>query len=119
MEPIENYTRDGEDAFLEDRKTQDAVLRNLHTLAESTQKISQDLKNKNPQIDRRTISAFRNVVVHNYLGVCLERIWDIIENDLPDLNQGIKKIAEAQDKARNIIRAENQSFLFAISINKN
>ncbi len=94
IEWIEEYTRDGKEAFFEDHKTQDAVLRNLHTLAESTQKISKHLKDKHPQIDWRTISAFRNVVVHDYLGMSLEQVWDIIENDLPDLKQSIIEILE-------------------------
>jgi uncharacterized protein with HEPN domain len=85
IERIEEYTQQGQEVFLDDRKTQDAVLRNLHTLAESTQRISKHLKDEHPQIDWRTISAFRNVVVHDYLGVSPERIWDIVEHDLPDL----------------------------------
>jgi len=83
VEWIEDYTREGKEAFLADHKTQDAVLRNLHTLAESTQRISRELKDKCPQVDWRTLSAFRNVVVHDYLGVSLDQIWDIVENDLP------------------------------------
>ena len=69
-------------------------MRNLHTLAESTQRISTPLKDKYPQIDWRTISAFRNVVVHDYLGVSPERIWDIVEHDLPDLKQNIVEVLE-------------------------
>jgi uncharacterized protein with HEPN domain len=92
IERIEEYTRDGEESFFEDRKTQDAVLRNLHTLAESSQRISKDLKDKNSQVDWRIISAFCNVVVHDYLGVGLERIWDIVENDLPSLKQNIIEV---------------------------
>lgn len=94
IERIEEYTQGGEKAFFEDRKTQDAVLRNLHTLAESTQRISQSLKAKYSRVDWRTIAAFRNVVVHDYLGVSLERIWDIVETDLPGLKQSIVKILE-------------------------
>ena len=100
IERIEEYTEDGEEAFFEDRKTQDAVLRNLHTLAESTQRVSQSLKKKQAQVDWRTISAFRNVVVHDYLGVSLERIWDIVENDLPNLKQSIIKILETLEQER-------------------
>ena len=44
IERIEEYTQKGKEDFLEDRKTQDAVLRNLHTLAESSQRISLNLK---------------------------------------------------------------------------
>jgi uncharacterized protein with HEPN domain len=94
IERIEEYTREGKDAFLEDHRTQDAVLRNLHTLAESTQRISGDLKAKHSQVEWRTLSAFRNVVVHDYLGISLDRVWDIIKNDLPTLKKNITAILE-------------------------
>jgi uncharacterized protein with HEPN domain len=67
-------------------------LRNLHTLAESSQSISNKLKEQSAQVDWRTLSAFRNVVVHDYLGISLEQIWDIVENDLPNLKKNISTI---------------------------
>jgi uncharacterized protein with HEPN domain len=94
IERIEEYTQEGQEAFLEDHKTQDAVLRNLHTLAESAQRISSILKANHPQVDWRTVSAIRNVVVHDYLGISLERVWDIIKNDLPALKKNITAILE-------------------------
>jgi uncharacterized protein with HEPN domain len=92
IERIEEYTQEGEEFFLEDRKTQDAVLRNLHTLAESSQRVSDSLKEQYPQVDWRILSAFRNVVVHDYLGISLNRVWDIVENDLPSLKEHITVI---------------------------
>jgi uncharacterized protein with HEPN domain len=94
IEWIEEFTNAGETEFFEDRKTQDAVLRNLHTLSESTQKLSDALKEKYPEVDWRTIAAFRNVVVHDYLGVDLDRIWDIVKDDLPNLKQRINIILD-------------------------
>ena len=94
IEWIEDFTREGEAEFFADRKTQDAVLRNLHTLSESTQSLSNELKIRYPDVDWRTIAAFRNVVVHDYLGVDLDRIWDIVEEDLPALKQKIDIILE-------------------------
>ena len=47
---------------------QDAILRRLQTLAESTQRLSEDLQEKMPTIDWRSISGFRNILVHDYLG---------------------------------------------------
>ncbi len=76
---ILEYTVDGKDVFIADRKTQDAVLRNLHTLSESMQRISEDLKIRYPAVQWREIAAFRNVIVHDYLGIDLDQIWDIIE----------------------------------------
>ncbi|RJP24500.1 MAG: DUF86 domain-containing protein [Candidatus Abyssobacteria bacterium SURF_5] len=86
---IEDYTAEGREAFFADKKTQDAVLRNLHILSESTQRVSRPLKEKHAEIDWRSITAFRNVVVHNYLGVDLKVVWDIVQQDLPDLKRKV------------------------------
>ena len=66
---IEQYTLLDKQKFLTDTLIQDAVLRNLHTLSESAQRISDQLKVQHPQVAWAEISAFRNVVVHNYLGL--------------------------------------------------
>jgi uncharacterized protein with HEPN domain len=85
IERIEHYTEGGAEVFFSDTKTQDAVLRNLHTLSESTQRLSQTLKASHPEVDWRGISGFRNILVHDYLGVNLVRVWEVIKRDLPDL----------------------------------
>ncbi len=92
---IEAYTIDGKAAFLADTKTQDAVLRNLQILAESTQQLTEMLKAQHANIEWRAISAFRNVLVHGYLGVDLEQVWEIVERDLPYLKAKIKEMLEA------------------------
>jgi uncharacterized protein with HEPN domain len=89
---IERYTEPGRDAFLADSMVQDAVLRNLHTQSESTQRLSDAAKALQPAVDWASIAAFRNVVVHDYLGVDLERIWDIVERDLPSLMRTVAAI---------------------------
>ncbi len=94
IERIKNYTPNNKEIFFRDTKTQDAVLRNLHTLTESIQHISNNLKKQYPEIDWRAISAFRNVVVHDYLGIDIERVWDIINRDLSDLESKIKVILD-------------------------
>ena len=94
IDHILQYTSDGKDSFFADRKTQDAVLRNLHTLSESIQRISTDTKLKYPEVPWREISAFRNVVVHDYLGIELDRIWDVVERDLPILKIQISTICD-------------------------
>jgi uncharacterized protein with HEPN domain len=90
---IERFTAEGCEAFLKDRKTQSAVLRELQTLAESTERLSEEFKSRHPQIPWRNIAGFRNILVHDYLGIKLQRIWEIIEADLrllkATLNQAI------------------------------
>jgi uncharacterized protein with HEPN domain len=85
IERIERYTAPGQTAFQADTLIQDAVLRNLHTLTESTQHISDSLKAAHPEVEWREIAQFRNVVVHDYLGIDPARVWDIVRHDLPEL----------------------------------
>ena len=90
IERIERYVGpEGRDAFLESTLVQDAVLRNLQTLAESTQRLSGALKAAYSEVEWYRIAGFRNVLVHNYLGVDLERVWLIVECELPHLKRVI------------------------------
>ena len=89
IERIAEYTIEGRASLFEDKKTQDAVLRNLQTLAESTTRLSDSSKQHHSEIDWRKIASFRNVVVHDYLGLELDIIWQIVEQDLPLLRRTV------------------------------
>jgi uncharacterized protein with HEPN domain len=86
---IRRYTVDGREAFLVDEKTQDAVVRNLQTLAESTQRLTPTTKAQYPSIDWRRIGQFRNVVVHDYMFLDYERIWSVVASYIDPLEQAI------------------------------
>lgn len=85
IQRIERYCQGGEQAFRESDLIQDAVLRNLQTLAESTQRIGERLRCLHPEVDWRAIAGFRNVLVHDYLGINLARVWEIVSIHLPVL----------------------------------
>jgi len=93
LDRIGKYTMRGRNQFFEDTMAQDAVIRNLQTLAEACQKISEALKSNHQEVDWKGIYGLRNVLVHDYLGIDLEQIWDIIEKDLPQLKKAISKMA--------------------------
>ncbi len=88
----EENTSAGYDAFMGSHTLQDAVLRNLQTMAESTQRLSDDAKSAHPNVDWRAISGFRNVLVHNYLGIDLEQIWAAIQRDMPVLKTAVEEL---------------------------
>ena len=95
---IAAYIVDGQARFLADTLVQDAVLRNLQTLAESTQRLSEERKVAHASIDWRAIGGFRNVLVHNYLGLNMARIWQIVETDLPPLRRTVDAMLAELDK---------------------
>ena len=90
MEWITRYAAEGREAFFSDRKTQSATLRELQTLAESAQRLSDALKEVHREVPWESISGFRNVLVHDYLGIRLERIWEIIHRDLPPFRAALE-----------------------------
>lgn len=99
IDRINDYTRNGKNSFLNEVIVQDAVLRRLQTMAESTQRLSEDLKSKISDVDWRALSGFRNVLVHDYLSaIDLDRIWDAVANYLPDLERAIRQIEEELDR---------------------
>lgn len=81
---IETYTVDLDfKDFSEKTIVQDAVLRNLQVLAESTQRLSDTFKEKHPDIEWYKIAGLRNILVHDYLGIDLETVWNIIDTEYP------------------------------------
>ena len=99
LEWISRYTQQGRDAFFTERKTQSAVLRELQTLAESTKRLSAGLKEAHPEVSWQGIAGLRNVLVHDYLGIKLQRIWEIIERDLPILRAAIEAMQGETDES--------------------
>jgi uncharacterized protein with HEPN domain len=99
---IEGATGDGREAFLSSTLHQDAVLRNLHTMTEttqrlSTQRLSAQLKSAHSDIDWATLSAFRDVLVHDYLGIGMELVWTVVTQDVPDFKSKVERILSTLD----------------------
>lgn len=93
IERIESYIAGKtKQQFLASTLIQDAIIRNLQIMAESTQRLSDDIKEKESGIDWFKISGFRNVLVHDYLGTDTERVWNILKKDLPALKKAVQKM---------------------------
>jgi uncharacterized protein with HEPN domain len=88
---IESYTTAGRDAFLTDRLTQDAVIRNFEIIGEAASRLSSGVRNR-PGVPWRKIIAFRNRLIHAYWSVDLPLVWDVIENDLPPLKAEVSRL---------------------------
>jgi uncharacterized protein with HEPN domain len=85
IDRIVGYTCDGRDAFFADLKTQDAVLRNLEIIAEAVKQLSVEVRDSYPQTPWRQIAGMRDILIHQYFGVKLDTIWQVIEVHLRPL----------------------------------
>lgn len=93
IERIEDYTKGKtEEVFKRNTELQDAVLRRLEIIGEAVKHIPEDVKDKYPQIEWKKIAGARNIFVHEYFGVRLERVWETALKDLPRLKEQIERI---------------------------
>jgi uncharacterized protein with HEPN domain len=72
----------------------DPVLRNLEIIGEAVKNISEETRQKYPDVKWRKIAGFRDIVIHQYFGVDDETVWDIVKNQIPDLLKIVKTIPE-------------------------
>ena len=96
IEQIKIYTSGYQlDDFLADRKTQDAVIRNLEIIGQALKDFGvESLEQGNPEIPWRQITALRNILAHEYLGVDITLIWETLGVPLDELNQALKGMAD-------------------------
>jgi len=92
---IRTYLADqDEEAFAKDRKTQDAIIRNLEIIGEAAGKLPEQIQKDEPEIDWRKISGLRNILIHEYFGINLPIVWDVVQNKLGPLETVCRRLLE-------------------------
>jgi len=93
IEKIESYTLNiSFENFKNDSKTVDAVVRNLEIIGEASNRLPEDFKEKYSRIEWIKIIGLRHRIVHEYFGVDVDIIWNIIQKELIDLKKDIKSV---------------------------
>ncbi|NMG09052.1 DUF86 domain-containing protein [Brasilonema sp. UFV-L1] len=98
IERIESYTCDGKEVFLQTLMIQDAVIRNFEIIGEATKRLSTDLREAYPNVPWQQIAGFRDVLIHDYLKVNLNRVWGVIEQNLPELKATVEKMLQKREE---------------------
>ncbi len=96
IETIVAYTLEGREVFMASKLIQDAVIRNFEVLGEAAKHVSDAFKAEHPELPWKQVAGFRDVLIHDYMGVDLERIWAGIEGDLPPLRASLSSILSKQ-----------------------
>src|SRR5438874_7372808 len=77
--------------FLVDEKTIDAVVRNLEILGEAVRWLPGEFKALRQEIPWNQIAGMRNRIVHDYFGLDLEIIWQVLQTSLPDFKSQLEQ----------------------------
>jgi len=94
IESIGAYTQGGWEAFQGNPMAQDAVIRRFEIIGEAAKRLSGAATARHPEIPWREIAGFRDVLIHNYMGVNLRRVWNVIEQNLPDLRRAVQDLLD-------------------------
>ncbi|KAA0676376.1 DUF86 domain-containing protein [Roseomonas genomospecies 6] len=89
---VMEYTATGRDDFFARTLLQDGVIRNLEIIGEATKKLSPELRSRYPDLPWKNMAALRDVLIHNYLGVDLSIVWDVVVHRLPGVDRRIADI---------------------------
>ncbi|PIU57647.1 MAG: DUF86 domain-containing protein [Deltaproteobacteria bacterium CG07_land_8_20_14_0_80_38_7] len=89
---IEEYVSVGKDVFMLESHWQDAIIRQLEIIGEATKKLSSDLRMQHESIPWKRIAGLRDVLIHDYMGVDLEAVWQVTQKEIPSLKLKIEKI---------------------------
>jgi uncharacterized protein with HEPN domain len=84
--------------FSSDRKTQDAVIRNLEVVGEASRNLSDELKAQVTEIEWSKIIGFRNILAHEYFGVSIPIVWDIVQKKLDPLRAACIKLLKQLER---------------------
>ena len=93
IEKIERYVAGlDRDAFLNDEKTIDSVVRNLEIIGEAANRLPENFRTQHSEIEWRKIIGLRNRVVHGYFSIDIEIVWEILQKDLPSFKSKLSSI---------------------------
>jgi uncharacterized protein with HEPN domain len=89
----------GEDAFRADRKTSDAVVRNLEIIGEAVKQLPESIRAQAPEIEWRRIAGLRDMLIHAYFRIDDGIVWNIVETKVPPLLASVRRLLAATPPA--------------------
>jgi len=92
---IQRYTQGlSQDAFADDQRTVDAIVRNLEVIGEAVKQLPAEVRLRAPAVEWQKIAGLRDILIHQYFGIDIEIVWDVVQTKLPDLRAAVLSILD-------------------------
>jgi len=88
---------------------QDAVLRNFEVIGEAAKRLDEAYRATHPEIPWRSLAGLRDVLIHQYESVDLERVWAMVEGELPGLGAAIAALLPPLDELERELAGEDET----------
>jgi len=86
---VAGFTRE---QFGNDRKTLDAVVRNLEVIGEAVKALPTDVRDRAPDVEWQKIAGLRDVPIHAYFGIDLDIVWQVVTDRIPELERRVRDL---------------------------
>jgi uncharacterized protein with HEPN domain len=109
LQKIERSTKEGRNRFFQDAMVQVTVLWNFEVIGEAAKRLDDAYRVAHPEIPWRALAGLRDVLIHQYASVDLERVWAIVEGELPGLRQAIAALLPPLDQLERELAGEDET----------
>lgn len=84
--------------LLDDETNSRAIVRSLEIIGEAVKKLPDDLRSDNPQVNWRDMAGLRDVLIHNYFGIDYDIVWNVLQEEIPDLHEELAQIIKKEQR---------------------
>ena len=84
----------GKDDFLQNEILKRAIVRSLEIIGEATKHLPDDFRQQYPQIPWKRMAGMRDKLIHDYMGVDYEVVWNVVTHQIPDLRQQLERLLQ-------------------------
>jgi uncharacterized protein with HEPN domain len=88
---ITSFIGSGKEAFMESEALQDAVIRNVEVIGEAAKRVSAGTRARLAGLDWKAICGMRDVLIHDYIGVDIDEVWNVASSRIPELQAVLER----------------------------